>query len=1044
MLSRIGNFVRKKPMLVIVISLLITSGFATLLPFMKAGTSIEDFLPDNEQVRANDRIEKYFGAGYSSLMIHANSKRGNSIASPEALREEYLICKELEKEEGVAEVISVANFVNIVCQMEYGKPLMNCSDNEIANAFHDLISEESKSIGVGDGKDASFDFADIKNFSICREDDEIFFSIYVYDLSKLENFKPFKAVEWYISFRNEIVPDERLNISYRISARIEPPSVWEIGKGLIENMRNVFQSIASKEFFNYEEKAYIWIKPKGYETYFPIPLETGNVTLDFANNRVTIKVQKKELEKFGIAPEMGGAALPAKLGSLKAETRIYSMPTFRLSLSIKFIKNFFEGLRNVAMLNELTAKLLDKYANATWEDFEGMLDMMEDNESFSLKDFDELWSVIDEAPNGEFASLTFLIKPSFMEKMRESSLTFLPSNSTYNADETVIIVQIYPEEEERLKEINKKLVNLVEGYDAKYVKMKATGTTVITYEIDELTEESNKIIAPSIFIAIIIILFLSFKKPSYVALPLAGLTISLLWLFGTMSLLGIKFNTLAVALVPLVMGLGVDYSVHMFHNYRVEIQKGKSPGEAITSSVKDVGKAMLLATITTCIGFLSFLTSSIPSIRNFGILCAIGIIYTFIVTITLLASIRYILDRKKMLEFSEKKISLRKMMERLSAIILKKPKTILFAIMLVTILMTGGALNLKTTFSMEDFVPENSASIKTMKTIYENFPFSSQQQEYILIEGDVASLKALEGVYETHENAKDDEFVIMANGEPKLVSILSLIREVAENNTLAERFHIGENGLPETDEDVKEIYDYLYENYEQDAKMVLHKNGNKYDALLIRVYVNPSVNENNKNMELLYTDLNDDLSDYGNARAIITGETTLTYTITKSLTESQLRSTLVCLILAGIVVILAYRKLLLGIVATIPVALSAIWILGTIYFVGYSLNVMTVMITSLTIGLGITYAIHAVERYRLVKERTGDDMEAIADTVKHTGQALMMAAVTTIAGFGMLIFSPIPPEQQFGVVTATTILYSFIITILVVPSLLLFWVKKRT
>jgi len=103
---------------------------------------------------------------------------------------------------------------------------------------------------------------------------------------------------------------------------------------------------------------------------------------------------------------------------------------------------------------------------------------------------------------------------------------------------------------------------------------------------------------------------------------------------------------------------------------------------------------------------------------------------------------------------------------------------------------------------------------------------------------------------------------------------------------------------------------------------------------------------------------------------------------------------------------------------------------------------MTVMITSLTIGLGITYAIHAVERYRIMKDEFGYE-KAVFDSIYHTGTALFMAALTTIAGFAILIFSPIPPEQQFGIVTAITILYSFIITILLVPSLFLLRKEKK-
>jgi predicted RND superfamily exporter protein len=97
------------------------------------------------------------------------------------------------------------------------------------------------------------------------------------------------------------------------------------------------------------------------------------------------------------------------------------------------------------------------------------------------------------------------------------------------------------------------------------------------------------------------------------------------------------------------------------------------------------------------------------------------------------------------------------------------------------------------------------------------------------------------------------------------------------------------------------------------------------------------------------------------------------------------------------------------------------------------------MITSLTIGLGITYAIHAIERFRLVADRTGNVLEAVSETVGHTGGALMIAAITTIAGFGMLMLTPMPVEQQFGLITALTILFAFLTSIFILPPVLMFW-----
>ena len=152
---------------------------------------------------------------------------------------------------------------------------------------------------------------------------------------------------------------------------------------------------------------------------------------------------------------------------------------------------------------------------------------------------------------------------------------------------------------------------------------------------------------PTIFILICLILFVMFKSFSYVILPLTGIGISIIWLFGSMVLLGMTFNMIMVAIVPLLLGLGVDYPVHLFHEYRSELKEGKKPGPAIIASIKSIGLAMFLSIITTVIAFLSFLTASISPLRNFGLLCGLGLTYIFINTITFQAAVRYLLDSKK-------------------------------------------------------------------------------------------------------------------------------------------------------------------------------------------------------------------------------------------------------------------------------------------------------------------------------------------------------------------------------------------------------------
>ena len=110
--------------------------------------------------------------------------------------------------------------------------------------------------------------------------------------------------------------------------------------------------------------------------------------------------------------------------------------------------------------------------------------------------------------------------------------------------------------------------------------------------------------------------------------------------------------------------------------------------------------------------------------------------------------------------------------------------------------------------------------------------------------------------------------------------------------------------------------------------------------------------------------------------------------------------------------------------------------------IGYSLNVMTTLIGALTIGLGVTYAIHISHRFIEELEEHHSLENAVKNTVKNTGFSLFGAAMTTVLSFGVLSQSILVPMQQFGTITALTILFSFLSSLWVLPSILVIWAKN--
>lgn len=1125
MLTKLGKIIEKKPWFIVLLIIFITIGFASFIPSLEMKTEIQDFMPDDDLVKANFRISDYFGKTQQFVLLRVEKQKTKSTITQEALKEIANIQKELEKIPGVNTVISLNTFLDIVCLIEFTKTLDECNEYQIKTALQDLLSEpengEIKILKTDDSnelvdfnrfprisKGKSVDGTDIKNCYVSKDNKTITFSIEVYDLSYFQStlkpsFPLVNVMEWYIDFENLILPE--LDVKYKIAAHIEPSHyVWEIGKGVSANLKELLQNIRNRELFNsYKKEVYLWIKAPGQDISFPLPLTTGNISFDTDKNRVNIMVSLDELGTYGISPKIGSFELPAKLTNFKAGTRYYQTPGLkilggRVSINTDFLFSRIEKLRTRPVLGSIATRMLQKFAGMTWEDFDKLSEIMEQSDmksdTLALKDLESTWIQSDVAPDSTESDAVFSMFPKLFEDIRVNALSFLSVDyeKTKAPVASLVLVQIdFSDNYERNMQINNDVAERAKelGEEQNILSIEVTGEGVISTQMNELTGESNQILAPLMFIIIMVILFISFRKTSYVFLPMLALAISTIWLFGTMALMGMTFNIMAVAFIPLVLGLGVDYSVHLFHNYQTELEDGRTPGEAIKLSIKEIGTAMFLAMLTTVIAFMSFLSSSLPPIRNFGILLALGIIYTFITAITLLASIRYIIDRRKKLKVKRKsKIpSVRNIMGKTAQTVMRHQKKILIIMILISIIFASGAVRLKTTFDLNEFLPEDNPALELYTNIGKDFPFASQDQEFILIEGDVATVDVLRGIAKTHENLEDDTYVSRnADGSVKVTSVYSLIQQAIKNNeSLIAKYNIDKKtGIPKTDRDVRRLYDYLLtgdafsiddfdmdsfdlsafglenfdlESFDMDAfdmgdlgteiGSVLYRNNSRYEATVIRVYIDATLQiesgDINEEIKQLKKEFNEDLEKYGNAKAAVTGYFMIIYKITGSLTESQALSTGISIILAALILILIYRNPTLGLIAIVPVGVSIIWILGTMYFIGYSLNVMTITVTSITIGIGIDYAIHATERFRLVADRTGNINKAVSETISHTGGALFIAALTTALGFGILILAPIPPEQQFGVIMALTITYAFLTSILILPLILVHWAKWR-
>ena len=170
-----------------------------------------------------------------------------------------------------------------------------------------------------------------------------------------------------------------------------------------------------------------------------------------------------------------------------------------------------------------------------------------------------------------------------------------------------------------------------------------------------------------------------------------------------------------------------------------------------------------------------------------------------------------------------------------------------------------------------------------------------------------------------------------------------------------------------------------------------------------------------------------------NSELYVTGDLAMLQSVLDGISISQIKSTAISLVVSFIVLISLTRRILPAVVILFPVGVASLWVVGSMAVIGLKWNVLTVMVTALTLGIGIDYSIHMWRRFEVELSRRNNHWDALRASISTTGVALIMSALTTALGFLVLMFSPMPVIQDFGLITAITVFFSLLLALILLP-----------
>lgn len=637
--------------------------------------------------------------------------------------------------------------------------------------------------------------------------------------------------------------------------------------------------------------------------------------------------------------------------------------------------------------------------------------------------------------------------------------------ATGSARAGLVVVGLDPElEMAETAEVELRVADIVAEADRPDgVTYDALGQAIIAERMQADSEEEMGVLLMLSLALIVGILALQFRRVSDVLLGLGGLIVSIVWMFGFGVILGPDhlgvvgaFTQVSLIVPVLLVSLGVDYTIHLNSRYREERRHGLTAGRSANAAVRTVGGALVLATAATVLGFLTNLISPLPPLADFGIFTAVGVISAFVVMSLLVPSARNVLDtrqarktrtwRASKAQVGPKVGALGRVMGSTAVVAERAPKVAIGVALALTVVAVGAASQIETSFSQEDFIPEDSEIGQLFVAVDELFGGDIAETTYVVVDGDLTDPVVFNQVGALSGDLAEVADVRVSDGNAQVQSpVTALATLAASDPALADRFSaLGFD--PATGAAADADLDAAFALAAEVAPMLMSTVITESHDTAVVAVGSRAGQDRATELEAALSATTQPLRDLG-AGTRITSEVLVIDDTLDALTASQARG-IAFTVTAALLLLVSYygvveRRPLIGLITMIPSVAVVSWVLGTMWLLGYSFNVLTAMVASLGIGIGVPFGIHITHRFLEDRRRYDTIDEAVRQTLTHIGAAMAASAATTAAGFGVLTFASLVPIQQFGTIVAITIVYSLIAAVLVQPSCLKLWGEWR-
>ncbi len=607
---------------------------------------------------------------------------------------------------------------------------------------------------------------------------------------------------------------------------------------------------------------------------------------------------------------------------------------------------------------------------------------------------------------------------------KEVTANKMVTGNIISKDGTATIILFTFQEDDDIHAVSQEIMDKVEEMNLGE-KYYFGGSSFLTLYVADVISDDLVRLIPISFILISFILFLSFRSIRGVVLPILTAALAILWALGIFVMFGLKLSMVSNNVPIIILAVGSAYAIHVLN--RINQCKEKNTRMAIVKALSYMIVPVALTALTTMVGFLSFSFGAYLSmIRDFGLLAALGTFFAALFALIFVPAMIAIFPAKRKkgggaVSKHENPFMTKYLLQPLSRMVIKKRYIVLIVwIALFTISIIGIFMIRRSVDVSEYFKPHYPASIAN-RIMAEKF--GGSKPVFVVFKGDMQSPEVLKRMFDLEKYMKKSPYITNTQSIADVVARL--------NDAMG-----GGDSIPDDEGKIQQLW-FLIGQQENLGQLVTDDLDQGVIIAKFNDHGHSDIKLFNNYMQKYFQGHPSD-----NYSIEITGMPFVNSQLDKSLLHSQLFSLAIAIVLVITIVSLLFRSFLKGLYASLPILATIAILYGIMGLTGIPLNVVTVLVASIAMGIGIDYSIHFISHFNHSVKQFNSVKKAVEETILVSGKGIMINFISVSAGFLVLVFSELVPMIYFGILIALSMLGSSMGALTLLPSIILIGTKK--